>query len=42
MSRRLAAVLYVALCVASVALWLDEEIRAAFRDLRVGDWMAEL
>jgi hypothetical protein len=34
-SRELSAVLYIALCAASVALWLDESIRRAFRGLRV-------
>jgi hypothetical protein len=42
MSKRLAIFCYLALTAASIAAWLDEEIRAAFRDLRVGDWMAEL
>lgn len=35
MSVPLAAVLYAALCAASVALWLDHAIHKAFRGLRV-------
>jgi hypothetical protein len=34
-SPRLALCLYIALCAASVAVWLDDSIRRAFRDLRV-------